>query len=158
MGESDKTSGRSGKPTTTKSAGDETGSNRKGRRNFKKPAFRQPKFEGKCDKLKGFIYNCSDSWQADIYMKTTKEIAEYVGRTYKFGSDYARLAIENLQAQAIPMLADLPDKATATQTCIWEKCMDEWVKRDEYLQENLKTAYSLIWRQRSKAIHARVEA
>ena len=102
MDESDKASGGTRKPPTAMSTGDETGGNKKGRRrSFKKPAFRQPKFEGKCDELKGFIYDCSDSRQADMYVKTTKEIAEYVGCTYKFGSD-ARLAIENLQALSDP--------------------------------------------------------
>ena len=48
---------------------------------------RQPKFEGKCDELKGQIYDCSDSRQSDMFTKSTKEIAEYVGRTYKYGGD-----------------------------------------------------------------------
>jgi hypothetical protein len=34
---------------------------------------------GECDALKGHIYDCSDARQKDIYTKTTKEIAEYVG-------------------------------------------------------------------------------
>ena len=48
------------------------------RRVFKKPTavtIRQPKFEGKCEELKGHIYDCSDSRQADIYIKTTRELA-----------------------------------------------------------------------------------
>lgn len=55
---------------------------------------RAPKFEGRCVDLKGHIYDCSDVRQSDQYTKTTKEIAEYVGRTYKYGGD-TRLAIEN---------------------------------------------------------------
>lgn len=51
---------------------------------------RPAKFEGKCDDLKGYIYDCVDGKQADAYTKTTKEIAEYVGRTYKYGSDARR--------------------------------------------------------------------
>ena len=42
---------------------------------------RQPKFEGKCEHLKGHIYDCSDARQSNLFVKTTKEIAEYVGRT-----------------------------------------------------------------------------
>ena len=45
---------------------------------------RAPKFEGKCADLKGHIYDCSDVSQSDQYTKTTKEIAEYVGRTYTY--------------------------------------------------------------------------
>ena len=47
----------------------------------------QPKFEGKCDEIKGHIYDCSNSHQSDLFTKTTKEIKEYVGRTYKYGGD-----------------------------------------------------------------------
>ena len=119
MAESNK-SGGSAKRPVTKSAGENTGSNKKAGHGFKKPAIHQTKFEGKCDELKGHIYDCSDSRQADMYAKTMKEIAEYVGHTYKYGSD-ASLAIKNLQPQAIPMPADPPTPATHTQTRVWEK-------------------------------------
>ena len=46
---------------------------------------RQSKFEGKCDDLKGHIYDCSNVRQPDIFMKKTKEIGELVRRTYKYG-------------------------------------------------------------------------
>ena len=49
--------------------------------NQKNAVPRQPKFEGKCDKLKGHVYDCSDARQADLFIKTTKEVAEFVGRT-----------------------------------------------------------------------------
>ena len=46
------------------------------------------KFEGNCDVLSGYIYDCADLKQAaDMYMSTTKEISEYVGRTYKYRGD-----------------------------------------------------------------------
>jgi hypothetical protein len=59
------------------------------RRGFRKPAtvtrpmIKQPKFEGKCEDLKGQIYDCSDARQSNMIVKTTKEIAEYVGQTFK---------------------------------------------------------------------------
>ena len=42
---------------------------------------KQPKFEGKCEELKGFIYDCSDARQADMFTKTMKEIAGMQGGT-----------------------------------------------------------------------------
>ena len=51
------------------------------------PTPKLTKFEGKCDELKGHIYDCSHAKQADQFTKTTKEISEYVGRTYKHGGD-----------------------------------------------------------------------
>ena len=41
------------------------------------------KFVGKCEALKGFIYDCSDNKQADQFVSTTLEIATYVGSHYK---------------------------------------------------------------------------
>jgi len=53
------------------------------------------KFKGREEALKGHIYDCSNIKQADVFIKTTKEIAEYVGRTYKYGGDI-KLTLENL--------------------------------------------------------------
>ena len=74
---------------------------------------RLPKFEGKCEALKGHIYDC-DPRQADMYTKTTKEIAEYVGREYKYGSD-VRLSIETMAEVTIPEPQDPPPNATRSQ-------------------------------------------
>jgi hypothetical protein len=48
---------------------------------------RQPRFKGKCKELKGHIYDCSDARQSDFFVKTTKELAKYVGRPFKKGID-----------------------------------------------------------------------
>ena len=95
---------------------------------------RQPKFEGRCEALKGHVFDCSDARQSDMYTKTVKEIAEYVGRTYP------------------------PADATRTQVRIWEKKVDEYVKRDNYLKENIKTLYSLVWGQCTDIMRQRIEA
>ena len=81
---------------------------------------RQPKFEGRCEQLKGHIFDCSDSRQSDMFTKTVKEIAEYVGRTYKYSGDI-RLAVENLELPIAIEPDDPPADATRTQVRIWEK-------------------------------------
>jgi hypothetical protein len=50
-------------------------------------AFQQPKFEGRCDGLKGFTFDCNDSRQTTGLNTSIKELAEYVGRTYTYGGD-----------------------------------------------------------------------
>jgi hypothetical protein len=45
------------------------------------------KFEGRISALKGHIYDCTDSRQADLYMNTTREIAGYVATNLKNGND-----------------------------------------------------------------------
>jgi hypothetical protein len=53
-------------------------------------------FEGKCDDLSGYIYDCADPKQAaDMYTtNTTTEISEYVGRTYKYGGEMRQVIMK----------------------------------------------------------------
>jgi hypothetical protein len=45
--------------------------------------FKTIKFTGRCEALSEFIYDCGGQpMAADTFSKTTKEISEYVGRTY----------------------------------------------------------------------------
>jgi hypothetical protein len=110
------------------------------------------KFEGRCDALKGNVYDYASSRQAaDQYTKTTREICEYVGTTYKFGAE-TRIALENL---AIPHLAEPADPAAnASRTAVrmWEKEVDDYVKERNAILQNLKTAYSLIYGQCSEEL------
>jgi hypothetical protein len=126
-------------------------------RAYKKPAILQPKFEGKCADLKGHIYDCTDSRQADIFTKTTKEIAEYVGTSYKYGSD-TRLAVYSLKATVLEKPDPPEDADDEGDKRIWEKEIDEYVREKKCLKENLKTLYSLVWGQCSDVIRTRIEA
>jgi hypothetical protein len=76
--------------------------------------------------------------QSHIFVKTTKEIAKYVGRTFKKGSD-ARLAIKNLSLPVLALPADSADDTNKALNRIWEKEIDEYVKRKTYLAGNMQT-------------------
>ena len=116
MGEDGGTSGKGGKNNNNVKQEDWAG---------KAPNKNNPrwkvKFTGKCDELKGHIYDSSDArTAADMFTKTTREIGEYVGRTYRQSGDVVS-AMENL---AIPIISEPPDPAigaTRTQQRIWEK-------------------------------------
>jgi hypothetical protein len=101
-------------------------------------------------------FNSIDARQADHYTKTTREIAEFLGRTYKFGMD-TRLSIENMKVFVIKQPEDPPEDATRTEIRIWEKSVDDYVKRKTILTENIKTAYSLIWGQYSDVMRQKVK-
>jgi hypothetical protein len=69
-----------------------------------------------------------------------------------------RLAIENLEMPVTVEPTDPTAAATMTQLRIWEKRVDEHVKRQTYLVENMKTVYSLVWGQCTDMMRQRLEA
>jgi hypothetical protein len=69
-------------------------------------AVQQPKFEERCDDLKGFTFNCTDSRQTACYNISIKDLAEYVGRTYTYGGDI-RWTVENEKMFPVPCPKDV---------------------------------------------------
>ena len=59
-------------------------------------------FKGNSSDLEGYIFDCSDSRQADKYITAIKRIADYVGAEFKYGG-YIRSSIENSKRFKIPM-------------------------------------------------------
>jgi hypothetical protein len=104
---------------------------------------REPKFAGKCDGLSGFVYDCSDGKQSDRFNIVTREIAEYVGREYRFGGDI-RWKIQNLSLYSEEEPKECTDATSAVKKRMWERRVDEFVKRKDKLKENCQSAYSLI--------------
>ena len=92
------------------------------------------------------MYDCTDSRHSDQFARTTKEIAEYVGRTYKYSGNM-RLTVEGLERVQFTEPSDPPAAATWTQERIWEKEVDKFVKQRGYFDENIKTLYSVVWGQ-----------
>jgi hypothetical protein len=124
---------------------------------FDKTAVKTTRFEGRCEQLLGHIYDCGDNTrQVDTYTKTTREIGDYVGRTYKYGGD-ARIVVQTLTLPTIELPEDPKDGASKTAMKLWDKAIDEYVRRKSYLEENIKTMYSLVWGQCSDAIRAKLE-
>jgi hypothetical protein len=87
---------------------------------------RDAKFTGRCDDLKGEIYDCSSYNQVDGYTKTTQELAEYVGRTY---SGDAKTTIETLVLPTFMYPEDPEDGASQTDRQKWQKRVDSMALR-----------------------------
>jgi len=83
-------------------------------------ARQQAKFEGRIDSLKGHIYDCADSRQADLYVKTTREIAVYVATALRNGND-VKTAIETMTIPKMNLPNDLPANTSAAQKRHWER-------------------------------------
>jgi len=102
------------------------------------------KFEGRIDALKGHIYDCTDSCQADLYTKMISEIAGYAATSLKNGND-VKIAIKTLTVPKMKLPNDLLAHASAAQKRHWEKRIDEISKKEMILEENMQTLFSIVW-------------
>ena len=112
-------------------------------------------FKGRCNDLKGYIYDCDSHKQCDIFVTTTREIAEYIGRTYKYGGD-TKMSIHKLEI--ITIERPVEPEGDDLDEMIYKEDMKEYVKRRSFLRENLKRAYALIWGQCTDLLKAKLEA
>lgn len=117
---------------------------------------KQTKFEGRCEGLRGFIYDLSVK-QADHYSKTTKEIAEYCNTSMKYGGPAVRTAILTGKTQAFDMPKAPSDKMSRLEEKIWDKEYERYQKNTDRHEENLQQLYSLAWGQCSEAVQAKLE-
>ena len=102
------------------------------------------KFKGNSTALEGYIFDCSNSKQADKFITAIKRILEHVSTKYKYGGGICSFS-ENSTCFAI-LLPVVPDYTANTLTMsIATKKIDLYVKRDGILDENLQKAYSLIF-------------
>jgi hypothetical protein len=118
---------------------------------------REQTFSGKCDGLSGFVYDCSDGKQSDHYNIVTKEITEYIGREYAYGGDI-RWTIMNLKHFEEEEPKDLETTTTTVKKRMFEKRVDEFIKRETKIKENCQSAYSLVLGQRTEYMQAKLEA
>ena len=90
-------------------------------------------------------------------MKTTRSIAEYVGRSYDDASDF-RTGMVNLELPTVDAPEDPPDDAGAVRLELWKLAR----RRYELAQENRRKvngrAYALVLGQCSQAVRNRLKA
>jgi hypothetical protein len=104
------------------------------------------------------VYDCASAAKAaDMYTKTTREIAEYVGREYKYSAILVK-GIETLVEPVVPRPDELPDGASALDRRLWEKRVDKIVEQEERLKDITSRAYALVWGQCSESLCKKVKA
>jgi len=111
----------------------------------------QPRFEGREPSLKGFIYDSTGERNPDQFIKTTKEIINYVGRTYtKYTSEFTQ-AVKDLEL-ADPTQPEDPDPAQVLQLEVWKLDIKEHrIKVQEY--ENFRAGlYNVVFGQCTEAL------
>ena len=103
-----------------------------------------PKFKGNITDLEGYTFDCSDYKQAEKYVSTIKNIAEYVGTEYKYGGDI-RITLENEVQITIPQPVNpVGDPMPLLESRIFEKEIYIYMKRRSTLDENVQKRYSLV--------------
>jgi hypothetical protein len=117
----------------------------------------QPKFEGRCDEIKGFTWDCADGRNTDRYNISTKEIAQCMGHIYTYGGD-VRWTIDNEPKFTVSVPPDGKIvELNATAKHIWEKRIDEYCKRDLKLAESCEKLYSSILEQCTEYMKVKLE-
>ena len=89
----------------------------------------QSKFEGRCPDLKGHIYDCVDSRQSDMFQRTTREIAEYVGREYARNGGDISYAIAEQERPTIPEPVLPPGVDANSVTPVQQLVLSEQIKQ-----------------------------
>jgi hypothetical protein len=122
----------------------------------------QSRFDGRCPDLKGHIYDCADSRQSDMFQRTTREIAEYVGREYaRHGGDVS-YAIAEQKKPTIPEPVPPPgvtaESVTPMQQLVLSEQIKQYVSRLNALEQNLQKAYNLVLGQCSEIMRTKVES
>ena len=121
------------------------------------PARTSTKFEGRCTELKGFIYDHGDHKHADQFIMTTKEIQNFVGRTFKNAGDItAAIGTLSLPEKEEPDEPDNPDDRIEMKK--WERSYDRYYKGQKDLEEHVKTLYNLVWGQCSESMQQKIES
>ena len=90
--------------------------------------------------------------------KTTKEIADYVGREFKNHPGDIRLVVLHLQGLQFTLPTDPAPNATETERMIWRETIKSFCVRRNVLSENIRRLYSLVWGQCSDVMRQKIEA
>ena len=116
------------------------------------------KFDGRCEELTGHVYDYVNPRKAaDQYAKTTREICEYIGCTYTYSED-TKIALETLTRPTLAMPQDPAEDTTQTARKIWEEWIKQYMRREDTLAQNLKSAYALIYGQCSNTLCVKLES
>jgi hypothetical protein len=115
----------------------------------------ESKFEGKCPELKKSVYDVVTG--KDTFVKTTREIAEYVGREFddagEFRTGMVEMALRPLEEPAPPT-----DPNQVVEFELWKMARRTYEKQAEARRRNSSRVYALILGQCSQALRNHMEA
>src|SRR5210317_518172 len=129
-------------------------SNNNNRNNKYNNNFNKNNYKGKRGQIDELGNNFFDVGSSDQFERTTRTLADYVGK--KYGGSM-RYVIENHKKKNIKYPADLPDNATRTETPIYEEEIKRVVIKKNDNDEKLEKIYSIIWGQCTASMKAKLK-
>ena len=116
------------------------------------------RFDGATEELKGQIFDLVGARSADLFIKSKKALANYIGRPYQHSGDIC-WAIETLSLPIIPTpTAPVRDPIPPLVAAIFGEQVKEYVKQHSRLHENIKRLWALVWGQCSDTIQTRLQS
>jgi hypothetical protein len=117
-----------------------------------------PRFQGSEPTLAGYIYDFTNAGNSDQFVRTTKEVALYVGRKYtKFTGDLVQ-AVKDLQLTDPEPPAEPGDAANAVQLKRWELAEKTHQSKVESYADFRAGLYSVVLGQCTETMKAKLEA
>jgi hypothetical protein len=108
--------------------------------------------------MNGHVFQChGESNEKNQFARTIEELSNYVGLYFKHHPDDIKKMIQNMVDTTLSPPTDPVAGATQTQTLIWTKEVDLYVKRKETYSPNKCALYSVVWGQCSPTMQARVK-
>jgi hypothetical protein len=114
------------------------------------------KFEGKCADLKTSTYDVTGAGR-DTFIKTTREIAEYIGRTYEDAGEF-RTGMVELSLPDLVEPEPPKDEKSFVQAERWKQALRRFEDQKRIRNKNTNQAFALVLGQCSQAICNRMEA
>ena len=134
------------KPVTTK---------RTTRKNDGVSSKRFGKFEGREPVMKGHIYDLPRDRNIDQYIRTTRELQEYVGYVFNEYSEDLMSAVQNLQMPTLNPPAN-PDPTNLLEFELWKIDIREHRKRERVREDFLVNLYNVILGQCTESLRDRL--
>jgi hypothetical protein len=131
-----------------------------GSKNKNKNKFYAPKvskFEGRHDALKGHVYDLGKG-QSDTFIKTSREITDYMGRTYEKSGDICESISNEFTMIDIADIEEPDDVGNLIALEQWKFNFKERELRVRRLHDQNKTLYAIVWSQCSDAMRDKVQS
>ena len=167
MAEPDGNNGTPGQPTSQDNINVDkkpstTNQKKKGNKNNSKSHVSTSKtssFTGAMSELNGHVFELgSETTKTNQFNRTIEEVSNYMSRKYDYGGDIARMLRDRADVDLTQHKPVHPgSSADKTDLRIWEKQVDEYVKRINAYANNKEALFAILWGQCSDSMQTRLK-